>query len=60
VLCLVIGYGVLFSLWKNVARPFHPALRLVWLIPIVIAIFDIRRDRAESRRGSLFPRTQAL
>jgi len=27
-----------FSLWKNVERPFHPALRLVWLIPIVIAV----------------------
>ncbi|RZU40321.1 hypothetical protein [Edaphobacter modestus] len=36
-LCLVIGYGVIFSLWKNVPRPIHPALRLTWLIPIVIA-----------------------
>jgi hypothetical protein len=35
-LCLVIGYGVLFSLWKKVQRPVHPALRLTWLIPIVI------------------------
>jgi hypothetical protein len=35
--CLVIGYGVLFSLWKNVPRPIHPVLRLTWLIPIVIA-----------------------
>jgi len=37
-LCLVIGYGVLLSLWKNVPRPIHPALRLTWLIPIVIAV----------------------
>ncbi|MDE1178246.1 MAG: hypothetical protein PW789_16855 [Edaphobacter sp.] len=37
-LCLVIGYGVIFSLWKNVPRPIHPALRLTWLIPIVIAV----------------------
>jgi len=37
-LCLVVGYGVLFSLWKNVPRPIHPALRLTWLIPIVIAV----------------------
>ncbi len=37
-LCLVIGYGVLFSLWKSVPRPIHPALRLTWLIPIVIAV----------------------
>jgi hypothetical protein len=36
-LCLVIGYGVIFSLWKNVLRPIPPALRLTWLIPIVIA-----------------------
>src|SRR5215470_9496023 len=36
-LCLVIGYGVLFSLWKNVPRPIHPALRLTWFIPVVIA-----------------------
>ncbi len=36
-LCLVIGYGVLFSLWENVPRPNHPALRLTWLIPILIA-----------------------
>ncbi len=37
-LCLVIGYGVLFSLWKNMPRPVHPAIRLTWLIPIVIAV----------------------
>ena len=36
-LCLVIGHGVLFSLWKNVAHPIHPVLRLTWLIPTVIA-----------------------
>jgi hypothetical protein len=36
-LFLVIGYGVLFSLWKSVSRPIHPALRLTWFIPIVIA-----------------------
>jgi hypothetical protein len=37
-LCLVVGYGVLCSLWKNVPRPIHPALRLTWLIPVVIAV----------------------
>jgi len=37
-LCLVIGYSVLFSLWKHMPRPIHPALRLTWLIPIVIAV----------------------
>jgi hypothetical protein len=37
-LCLVIGYGVLFYLWKSVPHPIHPALRLTWLIPIVIAV----------------------
>jgi hypothetical protein len=36
-LCLGIGYAVIFSLWKNVPRPIHPALRLTWLIPIAIA-----------------------
>jgi hypothetical protein len=36
-LCLVIGYGVIFSLWKGVPHPIHPALRLTWLIPIAIA-----------------------
>lgn len=35
--CLVVGYGVLFSLWKHVQRPVHPALRLTWFIPIAIA-----------------------
>jgi hypothetical protein len=35
--CLVVGYGVLFSLWKNLQRPIHPALRLTWLIPVAIA-----------------------
>lgn len=34
---LVIGYSVLFSLWKGLARPIQPALRLVWFIPIAIA-----------------------
>jgi hypothetical protein len=28
---------VICSLWKGVPRPIHPALRLTWLIPIVIA-----------------------
>ena len=37
-LCLVVGYGVLFSLWKNVPRPIHLALRLTWLLPVVIAV----------------------
>jgi hypothetical protein len=36
-LCLVVGYAVLFPLWKNVPRPVHPTLRLTWLIPIAIA-----------------------
>jgi hypothetical protein len=36
-LCLVVGYSVLFSLWKNVTRPVQPVLRLTWLIPIAIA-----------------------
>lgn len=36
-LCLGVGYVVLFSLWKNVPRPVPPALRLTWLIPVVIA-----------------------
>ena len=37
-LVLAVGYGVLLSLWKNVPRPIHPALRLTWFIPIVIAV----------------------
>ena len=36
-LCLVVGYGVLMSLWKHVTRPVQPVLRLTWLIPAVIA-----------------------
>jgi hypothetical protein len=36
-LFVVIGYGVLFSLWKNVPRPIHPVLQLTWFIPTVIA-----------------------
>lgn len=36
-LCLGIGYGVLFLLWKNMRGPVPPALRLTWLIPVVIA-----------------------
>ena len=36
-LSLVIGYGVIFSLWKHVPRPINPAFRLTWLIPIAIA-----------------------
>ena|SRR5579862_3296239 len=34
---LVIGYAVLFYLWKSVPRPVHPGLRLTWLIPVAIA-----------------------
>jgi len=37
-LCLVIGYSLLSSLWKHVPRPVPPALRLTWLIPAVIAV----------------------
>lgn len=37
-LCLAVGYGVLSSLWKKVEQPVQPALRLTWLIPIVIAV----------------------
>ena len=36
-LFLAIGYAVLFTLWKGVPRPSHPALWLTWFIPIVIA-----------------------
>jgi hypothetical protein len=36
-LCLVVCYGVLSSLWKKLQPPIAPALRLTWLLPIVIA-----------------------
>ena len=36
-LFLVIGYGVLFVVWKSLPRPVNPLLRFTWLIPIVVA-----------------------
>jgi hypothetical protein len=35
-LCLVLGYGFLASVWKKLQPPIPSALRLTWLLPIVI------------------------
>lgn len=37
VLLMVIGYGVLFSVWRSLTRPVPSLLGLIWLIPVVVA-----------------------
>lgn len=36
-LLLVIGYGVLFFVWRSLTRPIPSLMGLIWLIPIAIA-----------------------
>jgi energy-coupling factor transporter transmembrane protein EcfT len=37
ILLMVVGYGVLFSVWRSLTRPIPPLMGLIWLIPVAVA-----------------------